>query len=160
MDTEDLLKLLKENRVDFVVIGATAFPVHGYARTTLDIDIFIKSARENAERVWEALNKFGYDMTDISIEDLLTKKLLIRQYAVETDIHPHVKGINFEEVWENKVRAKFGNTIVYFASLDDLIKMKKAAGRAKDLEDLKILQEIKKMKKGKKKEANGRRNKK
>ena len=152
MDTESLLKLLKENKVDFVVIGATAFPVHGYARTTLDIDIFVKPARENAERVWKALKKFGYDMTDITIEDLLTKKLLIRQYAVETDIHPHVKGISFDEVWKNKVREKFGKTFVYFAGLDDLIKMKKAAGRAKDLEDLKMLQEIRKMKKkGKKK---------
>lgn len=37
MDTEGLLKLLKEHKVDFVVIGATAFPVHGYARATLDI---------------------------------------------------------------------------------------------------------------------------
>lgn len=152
MDTENLLKLLKESKVDFVVIGATAFPVHGYARTTLDIDIFVKPARENAERVWKALKKFGYDMTDITIEDLLTKKLLIRQYAVETDIHPHVKGISFDEVWRNKVREKFGKTSVYFAGLDDLIKMKKAAGRTKDLEDLKMLQEIKKMKKkGKKK---------
>lgn len=147
MDTESLLKLLKENKVDFVVIGATAFPVHGYARTTLDIDIFVKPTRENAERVWKALKKFGYDMTDITIEDLLTKKLLIRQYAVETDIHPHVKGISFDEVWKNKIREKFGKTFVYFAGLDDLIKMKKAAGRTKDLEDLKMLQEIKKIKK-------------
>lgn len=38
MDTERLLKLLKDHQVDFVVIGATAFPVHGYARATLDID--------------------------------------------------------------------------------------------------------------------------
>ena len=150
MDTENLLKLLKENKVDFVVIGATAFPVHGYARTTLDIDIFIKSARENAERAWKALKKFGYDMTDITIEDLLTKKLLIRQYAVETDIHPHVKGISFDEVWKNRVRAKFGNTFVCFASLDDLIKMKKAAGRARDLEDLKVLLNIRKLKMEKK----------
>ena len=36
MDTEGLLKLLNENRVDFVIIGATAFPVHGYARATLE----------------------------------------------------------------------------------------------------------------------------
>ncbi len=55
MDTENLLKLLKENKVDFAVIGATAFPVHGYARATLDIDIFIRAARDNAERTWKAL---------------------------------------------------------------------------------------------------------
>lgn len=147
MDTESLLKLLKEHKVDFVIIGATAFPVHGYARATLDIDIFLRPSEKNAEKTWHALKKFGYDMTDVSIEDLLKKKLLIRQYAVETDIHPFVKGVTFDLIWKNKVRAKFGNTFVYFASLDDLIKMKRAAGRAKDIEDLKILRRIKRLKK-------------
>jgi len=147
VDTEKLLRLLKEHKVDFVIIGATAFPVHGYGRATLDIDIFIRPVRENAERIGLALEKFGDDMTDVSIDELLKKKLLIRQYAVETDIHPFVKGVSFDHVWKNKVRAKFGNTFVYFASLDDLIKMKKMAGRKKDLEDLKVLREIKKLKK-------------
>ncbi len=151
MDAEKLLRLLKEHKVNFVIIGATAFPVHGYARATLDIDIFLRPRKKNAEKAWSALKEFGYEMTDVSIEDLLQKKLLIRQYAVETDIHPFVKGVSFDQVWKNKVRAKFGNTFVYFASLDDLIKMKQAAGRPKDLEDLKILSEIKKLTKGKKK---------
>lgn len=144
MDTESLLKSLKEHRVDFVIIGATAFPVHGYARATLDIDIFIRPTETNAEKAWQALKAFGYDVSDIKKEDLLKKKLLIRQYTVETDIHPFVKGVSFEEVWINKVRAKFGNIFVYFASLDALIKMKRAAGRAKDLEDLKYLKKLKK----------------
>jgi len=50
METEDLLKLLKEHQVKFVVIGATAFPVHGYARATLDIDIFIEPTIKNAKK--------------------------------------------------------------------------------------------------------------
>ena len=145
MDTENLLKSLKEHKVEFVVIGATAFPVHGYARATLDIDIFIRPTEVNAQRTWNALKTFGYDLTDVEKKDLLKRKLLIRQYAVETDIHPFVKGISFEEVRKNKVRAKFGNTFVYFASLDDLIKMKRAAGRPKDLEDLKYLKKLKKL---------------
>ena len=145
MDIEGLLKLLKEHKVDFVVIGATAFPVHGYARATLDIDIFIRPTEENAAKALIALKEFGYDVTDISQQDLLKKKLLIRQYAVETDIHPFVKGINFDDAWKNKVRSKFGKTFVYFASLDDLIKMKRAAARPKDLEDLKYLRKLKKV---------------
>jgi len=144
MHTEQLLKLLKENHVKFVIIGATAFPVHGYSRATLDIDIFIKAEEENARRTLKALKEFGYDVTDITIDDLITKKLLIRQYIVETDIHPIVKGITFEKIWKNKVKAKFGKTFVWFASLDDLIKMKKAAGRSKDIEDLKYLIRLKK----------------
>ena len=47
MDTESLLKSLKEHKVQFVIIGATAFPVHGYSRATLDIDIFIKPETAN-----------------------------------------------------------------------------------------------------------------
>jgi len=135
--------LLKENKVRFVIIGATAFPVYGYSRSTLDIDIFIEAKFPNAEKTRHALSEFGYDMTDITVKDLLTKKVLVREYMVETDIHPFVKGTIFETVWARKVKAKLGNTAVWFASLDDLIKMKKAAGRAKDIEDLKYLLKLK-----------------
>ena len=143
MDTEDLIRLLKEHKVDFVIIGATAMPIYGYTRATLDIDIFIKPEGQNAERTLRALKAFGYDMSEVSVDDLLTKKLLIRQYGVETDIHPFVKGLTFENIWSNKVEAIFGKTPVYFASLDDLIEMKRAAGRPQDLEDLKYLKKLK-----------------
>ncbi len=144
MQTEKLLKLLKENKVKFVIIGATAFPVHGYSRATLDVDIFIKPEKANAQRTRNALKKFGYDVTDVTIDDLLTKKVLIRQYLIETDIHPFVEGLTFEKVWKNKVKARFGKTFVWFASLDDLISMKKASSRTQDLEDLKYLLQLKK----------------
>jgi predicted nucleotidyltransferase len=143
VDTETLLRSLKELKVKFVIIGATAFPVHGYSRATLDIDIFIRPERANAEKTLVALKNFGYDVRDVTVEELLTKKILIRQYLVETDIHPYVKGVSFDEVWKNKVKSKFGDTFAWFASLDDLIKMKKAAGRPKDIEDLKYLTKLK-----------------
>lgn len=77
------------------------------------------------------------------MDELLTKKILIRQYLVETDIHPFVQGVTFDQVWKNKVKAKFGGTFSWFASLDDLIKMKQAAGRPRDIEDLKYLLKLK-----------------
>ena len=144
MNAETLLKLLKENRVKFVIVGATAFPVHGYSRATLDIDIFIRPERANAQRTRKALEQFGYDVADITVDDLLTKKVLIRQYLVETDIHPVIKGVRFETVWKNKLEARFGKTLVWFASLDDLVKMKKAARRPRDIEDLKYLLRLRK----------------
>jgi predicted nucleotidyltransferase len=143
MDTESLLKSLNAHNIRYVVIGATAFPVHGYARATLDIDIFIEATPENARRTLAALKDVGYDVTDITIEDLLTKKLLIRQYILATDIHPFASGVTFEEVWRNRVEDKIGETPANFASLDDLIRMKQAAGRPKDLEDLRILMKLK-----------------
>ena len=146
MDTEDLLRLLNARRVEFVIIGATAFPIHGYARATLDIDIFIRPAPPNATRLLEALREFGYDVSDITLEDLLTRKVLIRQYLVETDIHPYVSGATFDQVWKNRVSGTYGREKVFYASLDDLIVMKQAAGRPKDLEDLRILKTLKEKK--------------
>jgi len=144
LDTENLLKLLNAHNVEFVIIGATAFPVHGYARATLGIDLFIRPEPENARRTLEALKEFGYDVTDLSEKDLLEKKILIRQYLVETDIHPFVRGVTYDQVWRNRVPGTYGNEKVYYASLDDLITMKKAAGRPKDMEDLNVLLHLKK----------------
>ena len=144
MDTESLLKLLNAHNVEFVIIGATAFPVHGYARATLDIDLFIRPEPKNACRTLKALKEFGYDVTDLNEEDLLSKKVLIRQFLVETDIHPFVQGVTFDQVWKNRFSGAYGKEKVYYASLDDLIAMKKAAGRPKDMEDLKVLLRLKK----------------
>jgi predicted nucleotidyltransferase len=144
MDTEGLLKSLNAHDVDYVIIGATAFPIHGYSRATLDIDILILPTEENAKKTLDALKDFGYDISDLTITELLSKKILIRQYILETDIHPFVKGITVDEIWKNRVPGNIGETPCYFASLDDLIRMKKAAGRQKDKEDLRILLKLKK----------------
>jgi predicted nucleotidyltransferase len=142
MDTSKLLRSLNERNVRYVVIGATAFPIHGYARATLDVDIFIEPTRENAERVHAALRDFGYDVTDVSTDDLLSKKVLIRQYVLQTDIHPFVKGVTFEEVWSGRVPGEIGTVPAYFAGLDQLIQMKRAADRPKDREDLRVLEAL------------------
>jgi len=143
MDTPKLLRSLNEHSARFVVIGATAFPIHGYARATLDVDIFIDPTRENAERVLAALRDFGYDVTDLSLDDLLSKKVLIRQYVLQTDIHPFVKGVSFEQVWKGRVAGDIGGAPAFFAGLDDLIRMKRAADRPKDREDLRVLEALK-----------------
>jgi len=128
--------------VRYVIIGATAFPVHGYVRATLDVDIFIKPTEENARCTWAALRDFGYDVTDLTVENLLTKKILIRQYWLETDVHPFVAGVTFDQVWANRVEGAIGGARTWFAGLDDLIAMKQAASRPKDLEDLRSLLEL------------------
>jgi hypothetical protein len=142
VDIEGLLRSLNEHDVEYVLIGATAFPVHGYARATLDVDIFIRPSPENARRTHAALTAFGYDLSSVSEDELRTKKVLIRQYLVEADIHPFAGGVTFDEVWQRRVEDRIGKTFTAFASLDDLIRMKEAAGRPKDLEDLKVLRKL------------------
>ena len=145
MDIKKLLLSLNAHKVQFVIIGATAFPVYGYDRATQDIDIFIKPTLLNAKRTYRALEAAGYDLQNLPEDHLLNKKILLRQYILDTDVHPFVAGVTFQQVWKNKVRTKCDGVPVYFASLDDLILMKKAAGRPKDLDDLKYLRKIKKI---------------
>jgi hypothetical protein len=72
--------------------------------------------------------------------------VLIRQYVVELDVDPFVAGVDFDGVWGRRVAGRFGVVPVNFASLDDLILMKEAAGRPKDQEDLRVLRRLKKAK--------------
>lgn len=152
MDTESVLRSLNVRGVRYVVIGASAFPAHGYGRTTLDLDVLIEPTSENAERTRAALTDLGYDVTDVSTQEMLAKKILFRQYVLDLDIHPDATGVTFAQVWKNKVRRKFRKTFAFFASLDDLIKMKRAANRPKDREDLKALRAIKRLQASKKTE--------
>jgi predicted nucleotidyltransferase len=142
VDIASLLRSLNAHSVRYVVIGATAFPVHGYARATLDLDVFIEPTPENAARARAALIEFGYDLTDVSTDDLLRSKVLIRQYLVEVDVHPYVAGVSFADVWSGRVEGRLGDVDVCFAGLDDLIRMKRAAARPKDLEDLRVLEAL------------------
>jgi len=143
MTEKKLLRSLREHKVKFVVIGAWAFPAHGYNRYTGDIDIFIKPTRQNAVRTMQALQAVGYDVVrDASVSIFLRTKVLIRNYSVETDIHPFVKGVTFDELWKNRVETEIEGEKVFVPSLDDVIKMKVAAGRDKDKFDLIELRKI------------------
>jgi predicted nucleotidyltransferase len=151
MNVKKLLKLLVEYKVKFVIIGAWAFPAYGYTRNTFDIDIFFDPTKANVKRLAKVLKEFGYDgIEDLTIEQLLNKKTLFRQYIMDTDIHPFVKGVKFAEVWKEKKEVEIEKIKVFIPSLEHLIKMKKAAGRKKDLADLEYLEEIKRQTRKKK----------
>lgn len=144
MKIQDLLKLLNDHSAEYVIIGAQALAAHGFVRATKDIDILINPTEKNIARVRAALEAFGYDTTDASLEDFQKKKILFRQYWYDVDIHPFASGVDTQEALKNKFPGIYEGLSTYFASLDDLIKMKKAAGRDEDLKDLKYLEEIKK----------------
>jgi predicted nucleotidyltransferase len=145
MNVKKLLRLLAEYKVKFIIIGAWAFPAYGYIRNTIDIDIFFDPTKANVKRLAKALKEFGYDgIEDLTIEQLLNKKTLFRQYIMDTDIHPFVKGVNFDMVWKSKKEVEIEKIKVFVPSLNHLILMKKAAGRKKDIVDLEFLEEIRK----------------
>jgi predicted nucleotidyltransferase len=140
---ESLLASLNAASIRYVVIGATAFAVHGWVRATADLDLFVDDDPANLERLRRALQEFGYDVEDASVEDFGRFKILLRQYDLPLDLHPFVAGVSsFEEVWSRRIQTDLGTVQAPFASLEDLISMKRAAGRQKGAEDLRQLELI------------------
>ena len=145
-DFTDFLTALIEAQARFLVVGAHALAVHGVARATGDLDVWIDATPDNAARVWAALQAFGapVETLDASVDDLsqpdrvLQLGLPPRQIDVMTDI----SGVEFDEAWGSKVFQAVGSLDVPFLSRADLVRNKKAAGRTRDLADLEDLGEI------------------
>lgn len=143
MKPEDLIKLLNDQFADYIIIGAQALAAHGCARATNDLDILINPSANNIAKVRTALESFGFDTSEATVEDFQTKKVLFRKYWYDVDIHPDASGVVTEEALKHRVPGMYEGIPTAYASLDDLIAMKRAAGRPQDLEDLRYLEEIK-----------------
>lgn len=78
MQPKRLIELFNAHKVKYLIIGAAACAAHGFTRLTTDIDLFIEATPKNAERTLEALRAFGFDVTDLTVRDVLEFKLLFR----------------------------------------------------------------------------------
>lgn len=140
-DFKDLLRLLNENAVDYLLIGGHAFAVHAEPRTTKDLDIFIRSSPENARAVFRALAQFGAPLAGLSEADFAdgtTFQLGVPPDRI--DILQKIDGVTFDEAWKNRIEGTLdGEVPAYVISREDLIRNKLASGREQDLLDVKAL---------------------
>lgn len=140
-DYEEILKLFNRHKVKYCIIGAFAVAFYARPRYTKDIDILIDSNPENAGRIIKALTEFGFGDLDLSEDDLCQEGSIIQlgYEPLRVDIVTSLSGINFNQVWKNKVSADYGREKVYFIGLDDLIQTKKQSSRPQDKVDLDLL---------------------
>ncbi|MFH0975975.1 MAG: hypothetical protein V1874_09355 [Spirochaetota bacterium] len=140
-DFKDLLKLLISHEVKYLLVGGYAVGYYGYPRATGDMDIWIEVSASNADKVASVLRDFGMPPEAISNDLFLQKDKIIRmgEPPVRIEIITGASGVDFKKCYSSKELADIDGTPVYFISLRDLKKNKKAAGRHKDLEDLEHL---------------------
>ena len=69
-DYRDILHVLSDEKVKFLLVGAYALAAHGYPRATMDIDIWVMPSPQNADAVLQALRRFGAPLHNLSKEDL------------------------------------------------------------------------------------------
>ncbi len=141
-DFKDMLSGLSDSGVEFLLVGAYAMAAHGHPRATGDLDIWVRANPDNAVKVLVALSRFGAPLHDLTIEDL-SRPGIIFQIGVEPsriDILTEISGVIFSDAWERKMSIEMNGCSMSVIGLEDLIKNKRAAGRAKDIADLETLE--------------------
>ena len=137
---KQFLRLLRAERVEYLLVGGWAVIYHGYPRPTNDIDIWIAVSDENANRVVRTLRKFGFDVP-LPAELFLQEEKILR-FGTEPDlieIMTSASGVRFADCYRERLETTLDNEPVSLINLSNLRTNKRASGRLKDLADLEEL---------------------
>jgi len=133
-DFEELLQLLEDNSVRYMIVGGYAVAFHGFPRLTKDIDFYFDCSNDNVKNIISSLVEFGFPEKDLNF-DMFTSEGNIITFGVEpvrVDFLNQISGVDFEEAWNSKVRGRYGNVQVNFIGRTQLIKNKTSTDRPKD----------------------------
>ena len=149
------MRVLHKWKVDYVVIGGIAATFQGSTTITRDFDICYSRERANMERLTSALRELNARLRGVDVEvpfQLDAASLRNRLNFTFKTKHGDFDclgdpggGFDYELLKRNADQMDVGGWKVMVASLDDLITMKRAAGRNKDLievENLSALREV------------------
>jgi hypothetical protein len=154
-DVGELLRRLVAQGVDFVVVGGIAAIAHGSPRLTRDLDIAYAADQANLEALGAVLMGLDASLFGVTEEvpfvpddrTLANVQLVtLTTLAGRLDVMTRPDGAPAYDVLRRRaVRQRIAGVTVLVASIDDLISMKRAAGRNKDLGDIDELEAIKRL---------------
>ena len=160
---EAVVRALNEAKVRYLIVGGVAVNVHGYVRLTMDLDLVIQLKPENIVAAWEAMERIGYraripvsgtDFADEKKRELWRKEkgMLVLQFWSDEHRRTQVDVFVREPFDFDREHATAPDhaivpgVVAKVVGWDTLIKMKKEAGRLKDLADLEMLEKIARLK--------------
>jgi len=149
---EVLLSALRSEKVAFVIIGGVAATLHGSARLTNDLDVVYARSAENIECLARALAPFEPYLRGappglpFQFDSATIKRGLnftLRTIAGDIDVLGELTGVgSYTAVKAESLEASLFGDSYSFINLDALLRSKRAAGRAKDLEVVAELEAI------------------
>ena len=141
-DFKDLLCLLNEQEVEYLIVGGWALGVHGYVRATGDMDIWIGQTDTNIQHLLNALTAFGVpEGVDRSFFKENGNAFRMGSPPLRIEIITEATGIDFAASYPNRVMIETDGIKIPFIGYTDLVKNKRAGGRLRDQADLEALGE-------------------
>jgi len=142
-DFRDFIRVFNVNKVRYILVGGYSVILHGYSRTTGDMDIWVDKTLDNYQRIKRAFLEFGMPVFDMTEDRFLNDSNLdVFTYGKppsSIDIMVEVKGMDFDECYKNSVFFEEDGLQIRTIHFNNLINAKKASGRAKDMDDLENL---------------------
>lgn len=136
-DFEELLGLLEQNHVRYLIVGGYAVAFHGYPRFTKNLDIFFENTSENISRLQKALLTFGFEGSDIP-HDIFSVPGNILTFGIEpvrVDLLNRIDGVEFTIAYANRVKSRYGKYDVAFIGREELLLNKRSTNRLRDKAD-------------------------
>jgi hypothetical protein len=142
-DWREFLELLNSRGVDYVIVGAHSLAFHARPRYTGDLDILVRATHENAVKIVDLLNQFGFSDTGFKESDFTESEQLIQlgRPPNRIDLLTSISGVPSDEAFATRMSAELDGIPVFVLSKDALIRNKRAVGRPQDLADLDTLKE-------------------
>jgi hypothetical protein len=151
LDAERIFAVLDAHKVEYVVIGGIALQVYGHVRMTNDVDLIPSPTPQNLERLAAALRELEARVLNpgsehLTIDAQMLPRATLWQLATrhgDIDVlHDAPGAAPFAQLCERALLVMLGDRPIPIASRDDLIRMKRAAGRPIDLSDVAALTEV------------------
>lgn len=143
-DLREFVELLNFHRVDYMLVGGYALAAHGLPRNTGDVDFWVRIAPDNAAKLTQALEDFGFGSLGITREDFMEAGIIIQlgRPPNRIDLLTAIDGVNFDAAWEDRIEVSFDGVPILVISRETLIMNKRAAARPQDLADVARLEGI------------------
>ena len=154
---ERVIEALNRAEVRYLVAGGLAVVAHGHLRLTVDVDIILDLKDPALRTGLRALGALGYrprapvpleQFADATARAMWLRDKNVRVFSLYSDEHPTTdvdlfvdEPLDFDAAYRGAVRREVAPGVeATFVGLDELLSLKRAAGRPKDLEDIRELE--------------------
>ena len=156
---EKVFRELNKTKVDYLVVGGVAVNLYGYVRFTGDLDLLVLLNEKNIQKMDKVMKKLGYyPRLPVSIYEL-GKKEKVKEWFKKKNLKAFTfmppqhnpleidiiieESLKFDIIAKNKIVKQIEKVRIPVVSVEQLLKMKRKAGRPNDIQDIKALLALK-----------------